>query len=279
MDTQLQQLETRLQQAELRFQQAETSIFIAQRRARRLGGLALAALLGCAAAGIRPAAQAQGYGVTLQTLMFRIAALNTTLSALETTVRGQTTSIGTLQTATQALETKTQYQSVSGASTIFSGTNVYIQNGLGATNGYPQDPSSTFHAVTNGLGNLIIGYNAAGHLDYGNGLPVVQDIRTGSHDLILGDKGNYSSFGGLIAGKNNMVSAPYASVSAGVNNLAGGSFSTVSGGSSNIAMGYLSSISGGNSNLAQSPTSSISGGYNLTQSDSFGWSAGSLHSP
>ena len=38
------------------------------------------------------------------------------------------------------------------------GVNVRIVNGLGATNGVPRAPHDPAQAVTNGLGNLIIGY-------------------------------------------------------------------------------------------------------------------------
>lgn len=264
MEIRFQQLEQRMQQAELRFQQAETAILAAQRRARWMSGLALVTLLGCVATGIRPVAHAQGYGVTLQTLVFRIAAINTTLTALESTVRGHTTSIDTLQTATQTLQAKTQYQSVSGTDTLFSGTNVCIQNGLGATNGNPHNSSSFTEIATNGLGNLIIGYNATGHWDSINGFRVFQDIRTGSHNLILGDWENYSSYGGLIAGQNNTISGPFACIS-------GGRFNTASRDGASISGGFGNAVSG--------EFSSISGGQALTLSDSFAWSGGSFHSP
>ena len=44
------------------------------------------------------------------------------------------------------------------------GINVQVVNGLGATNGYPTDPTTTGTALTsvNGLGNVIVGYNDDG---------------------------------------------------------------------------------------------------------------------
>ena len=76
-----------------------------------------------------------------------------------------------------ALEAKTAPLSVVGDSFVITGKNVYIVDGSGTTD------SDT------GLGNLTIGYNAsAAHL----GVP---DVRTGSHNLIVGDGNNYSSFG------------------------------------------------------------------------------------
>ena len=54
-------------------------------------------------------------------------------------------------------ETDQEGNILSVATTIrFSGVNVQIVNGLGATNGNPVNP---FDPTTNGLGNLIVGYN------------------------------------------------------------------------------------------------------------------------
>jgi len=49
----------------------------------------------------------------------------------------------------------------------------------------------------NGLGNLIIGYNEL----RGSG-----DNRIGSHNLILGSKNNFASYGGMVAGTLNDIS-------------------------------------------------------------------------
>jgi len=107
----------------------------------------------------------------------------------------------------------------------FSGVNVHIVSGSGATNG-----------THNGLGNLIVGYNE--ERDDG-------DDRTGSHNLILGAKQNFSSHGGIVAGLNNTIIGPYASVIGGRNNTANGAYSSVSGGSNNIASGNSAFIGGG----------------------------------
>ncbi len=57
------------------------------------------------------------------------------------------------------------------------GVNVQIVSGSGATNGHPANPSSVDPALTstNGLGNLIVGYNEPGN-------PIADD-RTGSHNI------------------------------------------------------------------------------------------------
>ncbi len=157
-----------------------------------------------------------------------------------------------------ALEAKTQFMSANAAThaTVFSGCNLFIQNGLGATNGLPGNPLSTDHTLTktNGLGNLIIGYNESRALWGGT------DTRTGSHNLILGQLQDFSSFGGLVAGACNTVSGAYASADGGDTNIASGDFSAVIGGESNTASGGNASVSGGENNIAASLFSSVSGG-------------------
>ncbi len=131
----------------------------------------------------------------------------------------------------------------------FTGVNVQVVNGLGATNGNPADPAAPAGTV-NGLGNLIVGYNEAeGSQD-----------RTGSHNVVTGTLHDYSSFGGLVAGHTNTVSGPWSSVSGGVVNEASGLYSTVSGGIGNTASGLYSSVSGGGSSTASGEASSVSGG-------------------
>ena len=135
-----------------------------------------------------------------------------------------------------------------------SGVNVQIVNGLGATNGNAADPNSLNSTITstNGLGNLIVGYNEFG--------PGMTEVRTGSHNLVTGNQQSYSSFGGFVAGGGNSVSAPFAATSGGRFNAATGNFSAVSGGRFNTAEGAHSSASGGELNLAMAARSSVSGG-------------------
>src|SRR5262245_54348380 len=60
----------------------------------------------------------------------------------------------------------------------FSGVNVQVVNGLGATNGNPADPGSLAKISVNGLGNLIVGYQE--RCPATEGIP--RDVRTGSHN-------------------------------------------------------------------------------------------------
>jgi hypothetical protein len=123
---------------------------------------------------------------------------------------------------------------------VITGANLRIVNGLGSTE------------TTNGLGNLIVGYNE----ERGDGT----DNRTGSHNVVVGSQNNFSSFGGLVVGAFNEISGPLASVSGGRANTASGNFSSVSGGAGNTAIGNGSSVSGGDTNTAAGFFSSVSGG-------------------
>ena len=124
---------------------------------------------------------------------------------------------------------------------LFEGVNVMVVNGTGTTQG-----------ATNGLGNLIVGYDEFG------GNP--RDNKSGSHNFVVGTEHSYGSLGGFVAGRNNTVSREYASVSGGEDNIASGRSSSVSGGRSNTASGDDSSVSGGDDNTASGPRSSVSGG-------------------
>ena len=149
--------------------------------------------------------------------------------------------LASLNTRLTAVETRTtplSYNSTTKLLTV-SGANVMIIDGSGST------------ISTSGLGNLQVGYNA---------LRSSTNVRTGSHNLIVGDQQNYSESGGLVAGFNNFISGRYASVSGGAANSALGTCASVSGGVSNLASGNNASISGGAGNTAIGVASSISGG-------------------
>jgi uncharacterized coiled-coil protein SlyX len=227
-------------------------------------------------------------------LKARVTTLEGTVSSLETTVSAQASQIGSLQAAVASLQTvqsdhqnKLQYVTVAGTDMIITGANLHVRNGLGTTE------------MSNGLGNLIVGYN-----ENPNGA-----TRTGSHNVVVGPRHWYSSYGGLVVGWANAIDAPYASVSGGTENRATGYGSSVSGGSqnnavwilasvsggeNNTASGRLSSISGGSFNNATADVASVSGGFQntasgsaasvsggsqITQALSVGWSGGTFHTP
>jgi hypothetical protein len=130
---------------------------------------------------------------------------------------------------------------------LFTGINVQIISGSGKTD-----------AGTNGLGNLIVGYNES-YYERPND-------HSGSHNIITGIYNNYLSYGGLVIGFNNDISGKYSCVSGGAGNKATGDFSSVSGGMNNRAFGDYSSVSGGHTNTASGGTSSVSGGQKNTAS-------------
>jgi uncharacterized coiled-coil protein SlyX len=140
-----------------------------------------------------------------------------------------------------------------GPHVIFSGCNVHIRDGSGFTNDVSADPTATGGPLK-GLGNLVIGYNELRSVD------AQTSGRSGSHNLIVGPGHQYSSFGGFVAGFENTISGPGASVSGGQNNTASGAFSSVTGGQANEASGLSASVSGGGSNEASGKLSSVSGG-------------------
>lgn len=156
----------------------------------------------------------------------------------------------------------------------FCGVNVQIVNGLGATNGNPDNPvlvGLEIEQKTNGLGNLIVGYNEhhfPGDPPDGPNPVLREAIRTGSHNIVTGTGNNYSTAGGLVVGLFNAISGHYASVSGGIGNTASGDFSSVSGGTAGTASGERASVSGGHSNTASGLLSSVSGGGDNTASGS-----------
>ncbi|MCP4136920.1 MAG: hypothetical protein GY754_38470 [bacterium] len=163
----------------------------------------------------------------------------------------------------------------------FSGVNVQIVSGAGYTKGGDGDYYT--EGTVNGLGNLIVGYNEK--------IPWSGPThdRTGSHNIIVGNWHNYSSYGGLVVGQGNTISGEFSSVSGGEDNTAigdhssvsggdhntaGGSFSSVSGGSLNRASGYECSVSGGTRNTAYGDCSSVSGGFDRSLTTMYTWRAG-----
>jgi hypothetical protein len=85
---------------------------------------------------------------------------------------------------------------------VITGANLRIVNGLGTTD------------TTNGLGNLIVGYNEPRpSIPRPDGQSSDPNNRTGSHNVIVGREHNFSSFGGLVVGEFNEISGAFASVS------------------------------------------------------------------
>lgn len=134
---------------------------------------------------------------TARTLQSQISALQRRLSQDDSAIsgpqallRGVTRSRdgSTLIIAGHGGESRSALKTV-----LFKGVNVQVVNGTG------------IETALNGLGNLIIGYadNTGGA------------ARTGSHNLITGDDGGWSSYGGLLAGDFNQIHGPFDAIRAG----------------------------------------------------------------
>lgn len=166
---------------------------------------------------------------------------------LAPTLRAQIAELKQTVAAQQALLNGVSRETVDGNKTLrFSGMNVQVVNGTGTTDGEP-----------NKLGNLIVGYN---------GQPFTPVSRTGSHYLVIGDRHQWTRYGGILAGFQNTASGAWASVSGGIFNTAGGNTASVSGGFGNTASGNTASVSGGYENTASGSWSSVSGGVVNTAS-------------
>jgi hypothetical protein len=193
------------------------------------------------------------------------------IEALTLQLQASQQTIAQLVTRIESVERKTAPIGIDGDNLTISGVNVFIIDGSGSTR------SDT------GLGNLTIGYNEP--------RPQHPVIRTGSHNLVVGEGHNYSASGGVVFGFWNVVTedcatvtggieneshAFCASISGGDNNMATGRYSSISGGDSNVASGEHSSVSGGLFNKASGNLSSVSGGLNREAPGELNWAAGTL---
>ena len=205
----------------------------------------------------------------------RIATLEATIASLQETVAAQATTISNLQSnSVLALDGSLQLVTdINGyPAAQFTGVNVQVINGVDQT-------------TANGVGNLIVGYNSTRTTGVAinsyacsdgmyanqnscetNGGIWAQNHKSGSHNLVGGERNSYSSTGGLVFGAANIVNRSNASVVGGVSNLASGPNSTVSGGLGNTASGEGSSVSGGETNTASGNDSNVSGGKSNTAS-------------
>jgi hypothetical protein len=104
---------------------------------------------------------------------------------------------------------------------IVDGCNLHVQNGMGQT------------GTTNRYGNLIVGYNKN-----------EVSTRTGSHNLIVGDLHEYTSYGGIVSGTENSLTGPNATILGGGQNHATFSSATILGADRGQADGNVVLIGG-----------------------------------
>ncbi|HEX8237574.1 MAG TPA: hypothetical protein VF600_16575 [Abditibacteriaceae bacterium] len=254
----------------------------------RFNGFALllsAVLVGCLAAPARvvhaaPSAPSPKLKLSDAEIAARLEALEAAVATLQGIVTAQSAQI-TAQSAENAAQSaqitallaKTAPVTVTGTDYIIRGVNVYVVDGTGDTES------------VSGLGNLTVGYNEPRV----NATEV--NVRTGSHNLILGRGNNFSSFGGAVFGVSNTISGKYSSilggqfntasdlfssVLGGFRNDASGQYSSVTTGAGNNATGQYSSVTGGNGNTASGVLSSVSGGYVRTAPGNYNWRGGGL---
>ena len=185
----------------------------------------------------------------IEQLEARLAAAEAAITTLEERPRAVPAAALTLEDLARFVRVEEgPLDGLIGPHVIFEGANVHIRSGAGAT-----DDGSAGGGALTGLGNLVIGYNEPpSELAVGD--------RAGSHNLIIGPEHRLKSFGGMVAGQQNTVSGPSASVSGGSCNTASGVHASVSGGVNNTASGARSSVSGGAGNTASGPFASVSGG-------------------
>ena len=113
---------------------------------------------------------------------------------------------------------------------MVSGANFQITNGLGA------EPSSWLGQTgTNGLGNLIIGYNEeTGYAE--------EYVKTGSHNLVIGVDHSYMGYGNIIGGMRNEVNAQYSACISRESEMTWGNVNILLGGARNIMVGTSRSV-------------------------------------
>ncbi len=204
----------------------------------------------------------------LTALQTRLSAVENTNAKLQSAVQRQQVTINALQKKTAPITIATDTERADGTQStemFFTRVNVHIIDGSGHTNDNTNNGGKLL-----GLGNLIVGYNETRGSS--------QDNRTGSHNLIVGIRANYASYGGVVFGYNNTIanSGHYAAVTGGNSNTASGAqasvsggylntasyyATSVSGGSFSTASGYESSVCGGQGNVASGAQTSVSGGY------------------
>ncbi|MBL4659492.1 MAG: hypothetical protein JKY19_03985 [Alcanivoracaceae bacterium] len=203
-----------------------------------------------------------------------LANANSTINTLQTNLIATQDSLAVVKSnSVLELDGLLRYAVIDGHDTAeFTAINVQVNDGTGSTSG-----------PVNGLGNLTIGYNETTYgapefcsspqhdnqIDCeGASATNIWDnnVRRGSHNLIIGRYNSYDDYGSFIAGEENIVNAPFASISGGKSNIANAYNSRVSGGIRNKATAIYSNVSGGNDNTASGNFSTVNGGYDNTAS-------------
>lgn len=185
--------------------------------------LAFFVLAGSASAGTKPTLESLAKAVA--ELRADNAAQARQIKSLEAVTRAQAAAIAAIQ-GNKALAlgpyvqvSRSTINGVVGPHILFTGVNVHIRSGSGATS----DNTDSDGTLT-GRGNLFIGYDEP--VSGGGSGP---QPRTGSHNLVVGAEHTFQSYGGFVAGWRNLILAPWASVSGGAGNEVTGTYASISG--------------------------------------------------
>jgi hypothetical protein len=157
------------------------------------------------------------------------------VAQLEAQVAALTAALQEAQEILQFVRVETEEMDrLAGPHLIIEGANVHVRSGSGGTRDdcWPREPDYPNCETLTGLGNLIVGYNEPIRP---RDPPGQFNIRTGSHNLVVGGLHSYSSFAGFVAGSQNKVTGAHASVSGGYRNEASGDAASVSGGRDRVA--------------------------------------------
>ena len=165
---------------------------------------------------------------SLETLQTQVTSLkndlkdaNTQISKLADRLKALETAPASTPSTSPALTELAKYvtvdpnilNGVKGPHVIFHHANVHVQSGSGTT---------TEAGGLTGLGNLIVGYNE---------MPVQSSgSRVGSHNLVVGPSHAFTSRGGVVFGRGNLISGEYATTLGGVQNSSEGAASSILGG-------------------------------------------------
>jgi hypothetical protein len=164
-----------------------------------------------------------------------------------------------LESRVAALESLLKHFSRDGEEITITGANLNLVNGLGAQADCGVQEATHPVCPQNGLGNLTIGYNER----RGDGT----DVRTGSHNLVMGRFNNYSGgTGNLIGGYFNEVVSHNSMIFGGsFNRLFGEASVLLSGNSNEIAPeGRWAGLFTGGGNRVENQEAAVFGGLNNT---------------
>jgi hypothetical protein len=151
---------------------------------------ALLSSLAAACAIASAPSRAQDANATIAALSAQVRALGDQVRQVSALAAGQQQALADVRKSNAAMQARlTCITKSTPTDFIFEGCNVHILNGAGST------------TSLNSLGNLIIGYNKN---------QVSQ--RSGSHNIVVGDLHEYTSYGGVVTGTENTISSPNSTI-------------------------------------------------------------------